>query len=239
MLTQYRHCTAILFDSGDTLDRPCTGHWFLPPRYCELLGEDVLRALERQPEAFENAAQHAGQYLDANHLALTEAAEYAQFQQFYTLLFSCWGFAVADTTITALAADAVYNDDKFVFFDDVSPVLERLHGNYRLGVVSDTWPSLERVFINQGLRHYFATFVMSSMHGVWKAEPTLFHIALQELQIPAEQAIFIDDSVSNLTVAASIGLRPLLMDRYGRVGEHDDFPVIRSLAELLVILPGI
>jgi len=232
MLTLYPNCTAILFDSGDTLNRPKSGHWFLPPRYRQLLSAELLMKLDQQAGTFERAVQHAGQYLDEHHLILTETAEYAQFQQFYALLFSAWGYAIEEELIDALAEDAVYNDDKFLFFDDVPSVLEQLHGRYQLGIVSDTWPSLERLFINASLRDYFSTFVMSSMHGVWKNEPTLFHIALQELHIDAEQAIFIDNSESNLAVAASIGLHPILIDRYGSVAGKGDFPVIRSLREL-------
>jgi ribonuclease HI len=33
--------------------------------------------------------------------------------------------------------------DNYVFYEDSKPVLERLKGTYRLGVISDTWPSAE------------------------------------------------------------------------------------------------
>jgi putative hydrolase of the HAD superfamily len=40
-------------------------------------------------------------------------------------------------------------------FDDVESALMKLKEKYLLGVVSDTWPSLERVFTNKNLMQYF------------------------------------------------------------------------------------
>ena len=47
-----------------------------------------------------------------------------------------------------LADDCVYNDDKFVFFDDVKPVLEKLSKKYNLYIISNGWPSSFRVLKN-------------------------------------------------------------------------------------------
>lgn len=234
---QYSNCTAILFDVGHTLVRPKSGSWILPPRYPELLGDEMLHVMEHQPEAFEQATKRALQYLMDNHHAKTEAEEYEQFRKFYAMIYDDCGQKVEQSLIDALAREEVYDVDKFVWFDDVAPMLKELRGHYTLGVVSDTWPSLESIFVAHRLRDYFSTFVMSSVYGVTKAEPTLFEIALDELQLAPDQALFIDDLESNLIVADNAGLKPILIDRYeSQTAQQSAFPMIRSLEELRVLL---
>jgi len=141
---------------------------------------------------------------------------------------------INNKVIELLAMDNVYNDEKFLFFDDVQPSLLTLKKKYLLGVVSDTWPSLERVFINNNLRHYFSTFIMSSIYGSCKAEKILFKIAIEELGIEPQETIFIDDSESNLVAAEEFGMIPILIDRYNLQGLKSKYPIIRSLSELIV-----
>lgn len=108
----------------------------------------------------------------------------------------------------------------------------RLKKKYLLGVVSDTWPSLERVFINKKLKQYFSTFIMSSIYGSYKAEKILFKIAIEELGIKPQEAIFVDDSESNLDAAKEFGMAPILIDRYDIRDLKSKYPIIRSLNEL-------
>ena len=56
--------------------------------------------------------------------------------------------------IELLAKDLVYNPKKYVFYDDALQVLSDLRGKYKLGIVSDVWPSLRDVYVKQGLDTY-------------------------------------------------------------------------------------
>ncbi|MDV3426720.1 MAG: HAD family hydrolase [Bacillota bacterium] len=159
------------------------------------------------------------------------------FKEFYKILLIKAGYPeINDNIISALAKHNVYNDDKFLFFDDVEPSLNLLNEKYKLGVVSDTWPSLKRVFINKGLMKYFSVFIMSSIYGSNKSEKLLFKIALEKLNLKPSQALFIDDSEVNLIAAEEFGLMTVLIDRYGTDGLKSRFPVIRSLGELSEVL---
>lgn len=212
MRQAYKNVKAILFDSGHTLNRPRTGHWFIPPRFYEYIDRSLLQPDSEQLRA---AFRKANGYLMKNHLIKTEAEEFAQFREFYRMVLEeCCYPCVNDGILDALANDTVYNDDKFVFFDDVEPVLKALGERYALGVVSDTWPSLERVFVNKGLRQYFSSFAMSSVHGQCKSDRTLFDIALKELDVKPYEAVFVDDAVSNLRMAKENGMIPVWIDRY-------------------------
>ncbi len=218
---------AILFDSGRTLNVPRTGHWFITPNF---INDTSFQYTEDQlSEAMNKACDHINKML----LVKTEEDEFAMFKEFYEIVLKEIKYAsINEEIINSLASDNVYNDHKFYFFDDVEPGLQRLKDKYILGVVSDTWPSLERVFINKSLRKYFSTFVMSSIYGSYKAEKVLFKIAIEEIGVKPEEVIFIDDSESNLVAAEDFGMIPILIDRYDRNDIESKYPIIKSLNDL-------
>jgi putative hydrolase of the HAD superfamily len=225
---------AILFDSGRTLNVPATGHWFITPKFFNIINKSKLSCTEEQmARAMERACSHINKIL----FVKTEEQEFSMFKEFYEIVLREANYPdINNEIIELLARDNVYNDEKFLFFDDVEPALIKLKEKYLLGVVSDTWPSLERVFINKNLRQYFSTFIMSSIYGSNKAEKILFKIAIEELKIKPEEAVFIDDSESNLEAAEQFGMIPVLIDRYDTKNLKSEYPIIKSLNELLLKL---
>jgi len=221
---------AILFDSGRTLNVPRTGHWFITPNFFNIINDTSFQYTEDQlSEAMNKACDHISKIL----LVKTEEDEFAMFREFYEVVLKEIKYTnINEEIIDSLASDNVYNDEKFYFFDDVESGLQRLKDKYILGVVSDTWPSLERVFINKSLRKYFSTFVMSSIYGSYKAEKVLFKIAIEEIGVKPEEVIFIDDSESNLVAAEEFGMIPILIDRYDRNDIESKYPIIKSLNDL-------
>lgn len=231
MNIKYENIKAILFDSGWTLNVPKTGHWFITPRFYEIINEGYLT---NNPVVLNNAMEKASDYIKKILTVSTEKEEFLMFKEFYKIVLNEIEYPfIDDNILNALAEDNVYNDEKFLFFDDVEPLLKVLEKKFILGVVSDTWPSLERVFINKGLKKYFSTFIMSSIYGTCKAEKILFKIALDELNLQPKETLFVDDSESNLDAAKEFGLIPILIDRYDRKGLQSKYPIIRSLEELL------
>lgn len=225
---------AILFDSGRTLNVPKTGHWFITPKFFEIVDASKVDADEAKIEA---AMQKACEYANKILVVKTEEEEFQMFEEFYSIVLREIKYPdINESIIDALARDNVYNDDKFSFFEDVAPSLKVLKEKFILGVVSDTWPSLERVFINRGLRECFSTFIMSSIHGSYKAEKLLFKIALEELNIKPSEAIFVDDSESNLVAAEEFGMMPVLIDRYNIEDIKSKYPIIRNLEELITMI---
>ena len=222
---------AILFDSGRTLNIPSTGHWFITPNFKYIVTNLKFIYTEKQ---LDNAMTKACEHINKILLVESEEHEFSMFKEFYEIVLREIKYpSINNDIIELLARDNVYNDEKFLFFDDVEPSLMKLKGKYLLGVVSDTWPSLERVFINKNLKQYFSTSIMSSVYGSYKAEKTLFKIAIEELNIKPQEAIFVDDSESNLVAAEEFGMIPILIDRYDTQDLNSKYPIIRSLDELL------
>lgn len=222
---------AILFDSGRTLNVPRTGHWFITPNFFKIIERDnISYTNDKLTKAMQKAYEHIEKIL----LVETEEQEYKMFKEFYEIVLKELKYPNIDNDIIELLAkDNVYNDEKFLFFDDVDESLNILKDKYLLGVVSDTWPSLERVFINKDLRKYFSTFVMSSVYGSNKAEKLLFKIAIEELGINPEEAIFVDDSESNLDAAKEFGMIPIMIDVYNSKELTSKYPIIHSISELI------
>lgn len=226
-----KNVKAILFDSGRTLNVPRTGHWFITPNFINIIEkEGFVYSDEALDEAMEKAYNHINEIL----VVKTEEEEYEMFKEFYEIVLREVKYPnISEEIIDLLARDNVYNDEKFFFFEDVEQSLKILKEKYLLGVVSDTWPSLERVFINKNLRKYFSTFVMSSVHGSYKAEKILFKIAIEELGITPEEAIFVDDSEANLQAAEEFGMIPILIDVYNTKDLKSKYKIINSISELI------
>lgn len=229
-----KNIKAILFDSGRTLNIPRTGHWFITPNFYRIIDTSKV---ESKQDSFDSAMEKACNYINKIKFVKTEEEEFQMFKEFYRIVLEEAKYANIDEfTLNALAEDNVFNDDKFLFFDDVEISIKKLSEEYILGVVSDTWPSLERVFINKGLKEYFSTFIMSSIYGSNKSEKILFEKALEELKIEPYEAIFIDDNETNLIAADEFGMVPILIDRYERKDLKSKYPIIKSLEDLSIFL---
>ncbi|MFI6524834.1 HAD family hydrolase [Streptomyces uncialis] len=76
-----------------------------------------------------------------------------------------------------------------------------------------------------GLERSFDAVVLSEEHGVRKPDAAIFRLALDELGVPAERCLFVDDSEQNLAAAHRLGITPLLA--------LDEVVAARRLRELL------
>lgn len=118
-----------------------------------------------------------------------------------------------DKIAEMLAKDLVYNAEKYEFYDDAIKVIPKLKEKYKLGIVSDAWPSLLDVYANKNLDGYFDCIVISSILGVTKPNPKMYQIALNELNLSPHEVIFIDDNLQNCKGAMKLGIKSILLCR--------------------------
>lgn len=233
-----KNIKVILFDSGRVLNAPKTGHWFIPPRFFKYVDPHIYRSIsaKKRYEAF----QLAEQYIKEQHLIESVEQEYVCFTTFYRILADHLPELHLDrSAIENVAHDLVYNPDKYVFFPDVKEAVEILCKKYRLGIISDAWPSLENVFEHAGLRDSFSAFVISSKLGVFKPNEKMYRAALNELQVSPADSIFIDDNPKNCIGAAQLGITPILLKRnrfgflFSKMRFGNQFDVISNLKCLI------
>ncbi len=220
---------AVVFDAGYTLLKPCAD-WFIPPRFFDFVDRKRFAALSR--EEYDRAYQAGYDYLDLIHDRVkTEEEELEQFFGFFqTFSRQAPQLGMTDEICRALAWDHTYNDDKFIFYGDVKESLERLGEKYTLGVLSDTWPSLHRIFSHFGIREKFAAFVLSCDVGVFKPDPLIYQTLINALGLAPEEIVFVDDVLKNLEGARKAGIRPVQILREDFPA--GDFPTVRNLKEL-------
>ena len=225
----------ILFDAGDTLVKARSGHWYIPPNYAEIMVRYFISLPEE--DRLDRAMEVGLEYLNAHHYIVTEREELNQFIQYYTIVLRECGMANLDPAAPyELALDMVFNDEKFVFFPDVFNELDKLtESGYRLGILSNTWPSLDRVFRRKNLREFFDPFIMSSAVGFFKPDARIFEYAINQTGLAANEILFIDDFAENIDAAEKAGMKGLLIDRY-RDGEKQPADCIRDLTELYAYL---
>ena len=120
----------------------------------------------------------------------------------------------------------------------VARVLERLaHDRVQLAALSNA-PFSGRVLMTELARHGLAThlqFVLASADvGLRKPAPALFRLALDRLQVTAETAWFVGDTVDeDIAGASHVGLTPFLLQRADAPrGRAKGYRVVRSWEEL-------
>jgi putative hydrolase of the HAD superfamily len=140
----------IFFDLGWVLFYPASGDWLLTRKCYEYIDTSVWQTIPK--ERTEAAYAAALQYLDDNHLILNVADEHTQFRSMYQIFADALPeLHLSADALDAISHDKVFNDDNFIFYDDVKQALEALKPYKRLGIISDTWPSSERMLKYAGL----------------------------------------------------------------------------------------
>ena len=135
----------IFFDAGWTLFHQKSEYWLLPN---DLIDPRLLNAISGDKR--DDVIQRALKFLDDNHLVLTEEEEAEQFKIFYSMIASDLPeLALKKQQIDMLVHSQLYGLD-YCFFDDTFSTLKVLHSKYKLGIISDNWPSLERTLKSAG-----------------------------------------------------------------------------------------
>ncbi|MCE2557344.1 MAG: HAD-IA family hydrolase [Acidobacteria bacterium] len=225
----------ILFDAGDTLVRPKAGEWFPKQHFVDAFR--ARRVTDANMDRFEDALDVGLRYLNEHHaLAVTEEAERDQFHTAYRLILRALGISDPTEELVADILRPFEEDVGMEPFPDTVRVLQWLQrAGLRLGVVSDNWPSLDRRFRTMGLRGYFDAFVISALVGSSKPCERIYRAAVEEIGIPPEGLVFVDDRPVNVEAAEKLGMKGIVISRYGKV-PNTDLPVISDLDGLIAIV---
>lgn len=127
------------------------------------------------------------------------------------------------------------NGDRALFPETVE-VLEYFYNNgYKIGVISDTSPSLEYTLQQLGIAKYFTSFTASSLVGAGKPSPIIFNAALNAQGVLAQESLYVDDYRPEADGAREQGFTSFLIDRSGN---NTDKWSIQSLKQLIDFVEG-
>lgn len=102
--------------------------------------------------------------------------------------------------------------------------------DYRMGVISDTFPSLQLTIEAAGLGAYFDCYICSDQVGAMKPDPLIYRAALDALNVKAEESLYVDDYDVEADGARSLGFTAFHVCRDGSPSRAWD---IFSLAEMV------
>ena len=227
----------IFFDLGWTLLYPPSGDWMFSGFARKYFPRDKLSALPR--ERVDAAREEGMELLNRNHLMSSTDEEYRQFYEYYALLAKALPeLGLTQTDLEKVTEDKVHTiRDNYRLFPDTIDTLEALSGKYRLGVISDTWPSIVPVLENFGILSYFSCVTYSSTLRTYHPDPRMYRDALEKMGLPPEETVFVDDGVENLQGARELGIQPVLIRAKPEAEFCDNIPSIRRISGLLELLP--
>jgi putative hydrolase of the HAD superfamily len=144
---------------------------------------------------------------------------------------------VEDESLGHILAEAFASDrrGRHVPFPDARPALERLAPTYRLGLISNGAPAIQRLKLaGSGVASFFdpSLIVISGDVGIGKPDPAIFASALTWADAVADDAVMVGNSLeSDVAGARNAGIRAVWVDRGGETLPPDlvPFQIVRSL----------
>ena len=116
------------------------------------------------------------------------------FKRFYRHLLIGEGVKEDIDSRTDFLFSELWCNGDLVLFPETIDVLEYFYSHgYKIGVISDTSPSLEYTLQQLGIAEYFTSFTASSLVGAGKPSPVIFNAALNAQGISAEESLYVDD----------------------------------------------
>ena len=102
--------------------------------------------------------------------------------------------------------------------------IQVLHSRYRTGLLSNAFSDLRDWLSGQvEIDGLFDEMVISAEVGMVKPDPRIYHLALDQLQVAAEGAVFIDDFAHNIKGAQAVGMHAIqFMDPAHARGELEE-----------------
>jgi HAD superfamily hydrolase (TIGR01549 family) len=204
---------AVLFDVDFTLVKPGPD---LGPEGYRRLGERF--GLDLDPSRYEDARMAAIDTLE-RHPELEHDDEI--WIAFTERIIRGMGGAAAGAHECAVEMTRAWErHENFDLYEDTLPVLDELraHG-LRLALVSNTGRDLAAFVAHHRLDVDVA--LGSRAHGRTKPHETIFQAVLEQLEVEAQAAAMVGDSIEDdVEGARSLGMRAILLDREGRYPDY-------------------
>jgi len=88
--------------------------------------------------------------------------------------------------------------------------IERNQGKYTFGIISTTQYNLEKILEQDQIKQLFSIVLTTGKEKLSKDSPEIYQLALERLQVSANEVIFIDNSEEYVQVAKKTGIKSIL-----------------------------
>jgi epoxide hydrolase-like predicted phosphatase len=89
-------------------------------------------------------------------------------------------------------------------------LMRDLRAKYKIGLISNAWNDLRDYIIKHKFADVFDTMIISAEVGMVKPDAKIFQLALDQLQVRAKEAMFVDDFKVNIEGCEKVGMKGLL-----------------------------
>ncbi|MGF3522931.1 MAG: HAD family hydrolase, partial [Candidatus Bathyarchaeia archaeon] len=206
---------SVLFDMFDTLMLIEKEHAFYSPALKQMHNYIVQNGINVSFSAFRDAYIKAR---DALYEKADETMEEPHFNLRVLNALQILGYANENNINLAAGATDAFSSEfmKYVRMDEDAPkVLRKLHGKYRLGVVSNfAIPEcVVRLLQQHDLYKFFDTVVISGAVNKRKPNPAIFTEALSKLEVNASETVFVGDTVdADIKGPKEVGMKTIYIE---------------------------
>lgn len=88
--------------------------------------------------------------------------------------------------------------------------LSMLRPRFITGLISNAWSGMRAYIERQRIAGSFDHLVISAEVGAAKPEARIYQIALEQAQVRADEAVFVDDVVENIEACERVGMKGIL-----------------------------
>lgn len=85
--------------------------------------------------------------------------------------------------------------------------LRSIKPKHKTGLISNAWSGLRDYIVREKFDDAFHHMVISAEVGVTKPDPKIYHIALEQLEVKAKEAVFVDDVLENIEACEKAGMK--------------------------------
>lgn len=90
---------------------------------------------------------------------------------------------------------------------EIVDFLRSIKPKYKVGLISNAWSGLRDYIVREKFDDAFHHMVISAEVGVAKPDPKIYQIALEQLQVRANEAVFVDDVYENIEACEKTGMK--------------------------------
>lgn len=156
------------------------------------------------------------------------------FKRFYRHLLIGEGVKCDLENRAELLFNELWCNGERALFTETVEVLEYFNNHgYKMGVISDTSPSLEYTLQQLDIAKYFTSFTASSLVGAGKPSPIIFNAALNAQGVFAQESIYVDDCKVEADGAREQGFTSFYIDRSGNNVDKWTINNLRQLIEFV------
>ena len=89
-------------------------------------------------------------------------------------------------------------------------LLRSLRPRFKTGLISNAWSDMREYLVRKKIDEVFDTVTISAEVGVAKPNVNIYLLALEQAQVKAGEAVFVDDVAANIEACEQVGMKGIL-----------------------------